>query len=105
MKRSFTNPHNVLVDDTASSNVEVTDLRIAHQTLWKTDSGGGSLKFAVVLLIVSKSGHLGRLGVGDSIAILGRLIGGHTPTVNDDCCKVSKVLRGPRKSPGVHRAG
>ena len=63
----------------------MADLRVAHQALRETNGGGGSFELAVVVLVVGKAVHLRGVGVGDGIAILGRLIRGDTPSIDHDC--------------------
>lgn len=81
----LTNPDNVLVHNTAGANVQMADLRVAHEALGETDGGGGSLQLAVVLLVLGEGVHLRGVGVSDSIAILGRLVRRDTPAIDHDC--------------------
>lgn len=76
---------NILPDDTAGTNVQVTDFRVAHQALGQADSEGGCLELSVAGGALGEGIHDGGLGVGDGIAVLGGLGGGDTPAINDDC--------------------
>lgn len=75
----------ILPDDTASTNVQVADLRVAHEALGEADGERGSFELGVAGVGGCELVHDRGLCVGDGIAILGRGLGGHTPTVNDDC--------------------
>jgi hypothetical protein len=69
---ALTNSDDILVDNATSTNVEMADLRVAHQALRKTNGGGRSLKLGVVLLVLGEGIHLRGFGIGDGIAVLGR---------------------------------
>lgn len=75
----------ILPDDTASTNVQVADLRVAHEALGEANGERGSLELGVAGVGRRELVHDRGLCVGDGIAIFGRGLGGHTPTVNDDC--------------------
>lgn len=77
--------HNVLPHHTASADVQVADFRVAHQTLRQTDSEGGGLELSVTGGALGELVHDRGLCVGDGVSILGRVGGGDSPTVNDDC--------------------
>jgi hypothetical protein len=78
------NTDNVLPDDATSANVQVTDFGVAHQTFGQTDSGGRSLKLSETFLVLGKGVHDRGLGIGDSITVLGRLLAGDTPSIDND---------------------
>jgi hypothetical protein len=65
------NADDILPDDTSSTNVQVSDLRVAHQTLGQTDGKGGSLELGVAGGAFGEGVHDGGVGVGDGIAVLG----------------------------------
>jgi hypothetical protein len=79
-----TDSDNVLVDDTASTDVEMADLRVTHQTLGQTDRRRGSLELSVASLTLGKAVHRWALGVCDGISVLGRVLARHTPPIDDD---------------------
>ena len=83
---------NVLPDDTAGTDVEMTDFGVAHQTLRKTDGERGGFELGVAGGALVELVHDGGLGIGDGIAVLGALLGGNAPTVNDDYCERSKNM-------------
>jgi len=78
----------ILPDDTASTNVQVADLRVAHEALGKANGEGGSFELGIAGVGRCELVHDRGLRVGDGITILGRGLGGHTPTVNDDCAEI-----------------
>lgn len=75
----------ILPDDTPSTNVQVSDLRVAHQTLRQTDSKGGGLELSVTGSTLGELVHDGGLGIGDGVAVLRRRLGGNSPAIDDDC--------------------
>lgn len=79
---------NILPDDTSSTNVQVSDLGVAHQTLGQTDSKGRSLELGITGGTLGEAVHNGGVGVGDGIAVLGGRLGGNSPAVNHDCTYV-----------------
>lgn len=81
---SLTNADNILVYNTASTDVEMANLGVAHEALRQAHGGRRSLKLGVSILDLSEAIHHRTLRIGNGIAILGRLLSGHTPTVNDD---------------------
>ena len=62
----------------------MADLGVAHQTLGKADSGGGRLKLGVPVVDLGEAVHDRAIGVGDGVTILGRLLAGDAPPVDDD---------------------
>jgi hypothetical protein len=74
----------VLVHDASSANVEMADLRVAHEALRQTNGSGRSLELGVAVLTLGKAIHDRGFGVCDGISVLGRLSAGDTPSVNDD---------------------
>ena len=93
----FVNANNVLVNNTSSTNVQMADLGVAHESLRQTDGGGGGLKLGVSVLDLCEAVHHRAVGVSDGIAILGRLVGWNAPSVDDDCWVVSR----PKLKPGL----
>lgn len=79
------NADDVLPDHTTGANVQVTDFRVAHESFWETDGQGGSLELGVSGGTLGEVVHDGGIGIGDGVAVLGGLGGGHTPAINDDC--------------------
>lgn len=61
----------ILPHDASGTNVQVADLRVAHQTLGQTDSKRGSLELGETGGALGELVHDGRLGDGNGIAILG----------------------------------
>lgn len=96
--------HDVLPDDTASANVQVADLRVAHETLGQTDGEGRSLELSVTGSALGEGVHDGGLRVGDGVSILGRVGGGNSPTVNDDY-KCAEALESTRKARDISGRG
>lgn len=75
---------NILVHDASSANVEMADLRVAHEALRQTNGSGRGLELGVAVLALGKGIHDGGFGICDGISVLGRLSAGDTPSVNDD---------------------
>jgi hypothetical protein len=67
--------HDILPHDSAGTNVQVTDLTVAHQTLGKTDGERRGLELSVALgdlaAIFGELVHPGSVGVEDGIALVG----------------------------------
>lgn len=76
---------NVLPDDTSGSDVQMADLGVAHQALGQADGEGGGLELGEAIGVVGQAVHDRRLGIGDGVAILGALVRGNAPAINDDC--------------------
>lgn len=74
----------VLPDDTAGANVQMTDFGVAHQALRKTDSQRGGFELGETGGALGEMVHDGGLGGGNGVAILGRLVRGDAPAVNHD---------------------
>lgn len=85
---SLIDTDNILPDDTAGANVEMSDFGVAHETLGKTDGKGGSIELGETGGALGELVHHRGLGGGDGITVLGGLLGGDTPTVNHDCRKI-----------------
>lgn len=81
---SLINANNILPHNAAGANVQMTDFRVAHQTLWQTDSKGRRIKLGEASGALGQLIHDGSLGSGNSITIFGRRLRRNTPTVNDD---------------------
>lgn len=64
---------NILPDNTTSTNVQMANLGVAHETLGKTDGDGGSLELGVTVGVLVEGVHDGSVGIGDGITILGAL--------------------------------
>lgn len=79
-----TDSHDILVHDSAGTDVQVADFGIAHQALGQTDSCGRGLKLSKALLVLGEGVHGRALGVGDGIAVLGRLLAGDSPAIDND---------------------
>lgn len=77
--------NNILPDDTASTNVQVADLRVAHEALGKADSQGGSFELGEAGLALRELVHDRGLAGSDGVAILGGFSRRDTPAVNHDC--------------------
>jgi len=95
----------VLPDDASGANVEVADLGVAHQALGQAYGEGRGLKLGVTVGVGVQGVHDGRLGVGDGIAILGALLRGDAPAINDDCASARPrelAIRAPGR-PGQSR--
>lgn len=78
------NADNVLPDDTAGANVEMANLRVAHQALGETDGERGGLELGEAGGALGEGVHDGGAGGGDGVAILGRLGRRDAPAVNHD---------------------
>lgn len=94
---------NVLPDDSAGANVQVTDLTVAHEALGKTDGERRGLELGVALgdfaALLGELVHPGSVGVEDGVALVRRVLAGDTPSVNadEDCllcdlCHVDVML-------------
>lgn len=86
------NADNILPYDTSSANVQVSDLRVTHQTLGQTDGKGRSLELSVAGGTLGESVHDGGVGVCDGIAVLRGGRGGNTPAINHDCRYVKALV-------------
>lgn len=75
----------VLPDDAAGADVEVADLRVAHQALGQADGQRRGLELDIARLALGEGVHDGRLGGRDGVAVLWRLLRRDAPPVNDDC--------------------
>jgi hypothetical protein len=82
---SLVNPHDVLPNNSTSTNVEMADFGVAHQALGQTDGDGRGIELGETGLTLGELVHDRRLGRGNGVAILGAFFRGDTPTVNDDC--------------------
>lgn len=60
----------VLPDDPSRSDVQVSDLRVAHQALRQTDSQRRGLELDITRLVLGKAVHDGCVRGGDGVAIL-----------------------------------
>lgn len=80
--------HNVLPDDTAGANVQVTDLAVAHEAFGETDGERRGLELSVALgdlaALFGELVHPGSVGIEDGVALVGRILAGDTPSVNAD---------------------
>lgn len=79
------NADDILPDHTTGADVQVADFRVTHESFWETDGQGGSFELGVSRGALGKVIHDGGIGIGDGVAVLGGLGGGHTPAINDDC--------------------
>lgn len=63
--------HNVLVDDTTGANVEMSNLRVAHQAIGKTDCEAGCIKGKILAIsfLGGELVHDGCLGIGNGITV------------------------------------
>lgn len=89
-----TNADDILVDDTASTDVQVADLGVAHETLRQANGGGRGLEHGVFVLDLGEAVHDGAVGVGNGIAVTGRVLAGDTPTIDDDWRRLLANARG-----------
>jgi len=71
-----------LVDNTTSTNVQVSDLRVAHKAIGKTDVETVSTEGGERVLLLELV-HVGSVGVADGITA-GVCLGGDSPAVDDD---------------------
>jgi hypothetical protein len=82
------NADHILPNNAPSTNVQMSDLGIAHKAIWKTDGVGRSFELSEALrefgLLISETVHVWGLGGGNGIAIFGRRLGGNAPSVYDD---------------------
>jgi hypothetical protein len=78
------NTDDILPNNTSSADVQMTDLGVAHQTLWETNGEGRSVKLSVPSSILGESIHVWGLCSGNGIAILRRRLRRDTPTINHD---------------------
>lgn len=79
------NADHILPDNTAGADVQVSDLRVAHQALRKADGDRGGLELGVPGGALGELVHDRGLCVGDGIAVLGRVDTRDAPAINDDC--------------------
>lgn len=94
---------NILPDDAAGANVQVAHFAVAHEAFGQAYGERRSLKLSEALsrlgAFLCKLVHVRRLCGEDGIALLGRLVGGNAPPVNDDCgreeCQL-EIHRGTR---------
>jgi len=75
---------NILPHHTSGADVEMSDLGVSHEALWKTDSKGRGLQFGKPCAATGKLIHYRGFGGGNSIAILGGVSRRNAPTVNHD---------------------
>lgn len=92
-----------LVDDTASTDVQVSDFGIAHETIGKTDVETVGAEGGVGVLLLELV-HVRGFGVEDGVATV-VLFGGDTPAIDDDADDVvldlgSHVVYGLSKGKG-----
>lgn len=81
------NPDNILPDDTARTNVEMTDLRVTHETLGEPDGFGRGLEFGEALFVGGEGIHGGGVGSGNGVSLADRLRR-NPPSVNHlFCCQ------------------
>lgn len=78
------NAYDVLPDNPAGTDVEMSDLGVTHQSLGQADSQRRGLKLNVAGLAASELVHDGGLGRRDGIAVLGGLLRRHPPPINHD---------------------
>jgi hypothetical protein len=78
------NADNILPDDTTSTNIQVTDFGVAHESLRQANSQRRGIELRETLGVIRKLVHHRRLTGGNSVAILGRVFGGNAPSINDD---------------------
>lgn len=78
------NSNDVLPDDTASADVQVSNLGVAHEALGKPYRQRRGIEFGEAVHVLGELVHDGSFGGGNGIAILRALVGGNTPTINDD---------------------
>lgn len=97
-------PHDVLPHNTTCANVQVTNFRVAHQTLWQTDSEGRGLELSITGGTLGEGVHDGGLRVGDGVSILRGVGGGDSPTVNDDY-RCAEALESTMKARGKSKLG
>ncbi|KAG9527173.1 phosphoglycerate mutase 2, partial [Aureobasidium melanogenum] len=94
---------NVLPDDSAGADVQVADLRVAHEALGETDGERRGLELGVALgdlaALLGELVHPGSVGVEDGVALVGRVLASDAPSVNadEDCllcdlCHVDVML-------------
>lgn len=67
----------ILPDDPPSANVQVPDLRVAHQPVLQPDGQTVSFELYVVVSVTDVV-HVGRLAVKDGVALF---VAGETPSV------------------------
>lgn len=77
--------NNILPNNASSANVQMAHLRVAHEALGQSDGQRRGLELGVSVGAHGKLVHDGRLGGGNGIAILGALVRGDAPAINDDC--------------------
>jgi hypothetical protein len=79
------NAHDILPDNTTSTDIEMANLRVAHKTFWQTNSQGGSLKLGESIRVLVEFVHNWGVRIGDGISILRRVLARDAPSVNHDC--------------------
>lgn len=85
------NADNVLPHDTTGTDVQVTDLRVTHEALGKTDGEGRGIDLSVARGLGLESVHVRGVGSGDGIT-LGRGVGASdTPAINDNCIEAKNM--------------
>jgi hypothetical protein len=81
-------PHNVLPYNTASANVEMADLAVAHEAVGQTNGERRGINFGVALrsfgIGLRERGHDGGIGGGNRITVRRRVRASNSPTVDDD---------------------
>lgn len=93
--------HNILPDNPACSDVQVSNLGIAHQALGQAHRQRRGFKFRKSVCVLGELVHDGSLSGGNGVAILGALLGGDTPAINDDCTSAkAKELATPAQGRG-----
>src|SRR5579871_3561932 len=81
---SLVNSNNVLPNHTPSTNVEMSDFRIAHQTLRQPYSQRGGFKFSVSACMLLEIIHDWRFCCSNCVSILGRGFRWDAPSINHD---------------------
>lgn len=79
------NAHNILPDNTSSTNVQVADLRVSHESLRETNSERGSLELSESVGMLVEVVHNWSFRIGNSITILWRLVRWDSPSIDHDC--------------------
>ena len=90
----------VLPHNTASANVQVADLTVAHESLGETDGERRGLELSVAFgdfaALLGELVHPGSVGVEDGVALVGRVLASDAPSVNadEDCflCDLCHVV-------------
>lgn len=82
LRQGLVDTYNVLVDDATSANVQVANLRVAHEALREANGSTVSEEFGIRVGLL-KSGHDRSVGAFNGITF-SILLGGDAPAVNDD---------------------